>query len=132
MNRKVLFNYLRKAPFGGRLTREQVKGTESILGAFNRRYPDADKRWIAYTLASVFHETGARMAPVRETFADSDRQAIRRLDNAFAQGKLGQVSTPYCVKAGSGAARSRSPGRTTTSSSMRRPGIRSTPSRTSC
>lgn len=95
MNRKVLFNYLRKAPFGGRLTREQVKGTESILDAFNRRYPDADKRWIAYTLASVFHETGARMAPVRETFADSDRQAIRRLDNAFAQGKLGQVSTPY-------------------------------------
>lgn len=95
MNRTVLFNHLRRAPFGGRLTREQVKGTESILDAFNRRYPEADMRWIAYTLASVFHETGARMAPVRETFASSDGQAIRRLDRAFAQGKLGQVSTPY-------------------------------------
>jgi len=95
MNRKVLFSYLRRAPFGGHLTRDQVKGTEAILNAFAERYPDADIRWKTNVLAQVFHETGGKMIPVREAFAESDRQAIRWLDKAFAQGRLGSVSTPY-------------------------------------
>lgn len=39
-----------------------------------------DKRWLAYMLATAFHETGSRMQPVRETFASSDAQAITNLE----------------------------------------------------
>lgn len=50
---------------------------------------------MANVLAQVARETGRRMAPVRETFADSDKQAIARLDAAFAKGQLTWVSKPY-------------------------------------
>ncbi len=43
---------------------------------------DGDKAKLAYILASCWHETGYRMEPVRETFADSDAQAIQALDKA--------------------------------------------------
>ncbi|RWX20061.1 hypothetical protein EHI42_02490 [Rhizobium hidalgonense] len=49
----------------------------------------------AYVLATAFHETGSLMTPVRETFAATDRQAIARLDAAWAKGKLPWVSSPY-------------------------------------
>ncbi|MBB2713344.1 hypothetical protein N2597_11395 [Rhizobium sophoriradicis] len=49
----------------------------------------------AYVLATTFHETGGLMTPVRETFAATDRQAIARLDAAWAKGKLPWVSSPY-------------------------------------
>jgi len=49
----------------------------------------------AYVLATTYHETGMRMEPVRETFADSAEQAIARLDRAWERGQLSWVSKPY-------------------------------------
>jgi len=94
INRTTFFSYARRAPFGGRLTTEQVKGCEAILDAC-RRERVTDLRRIAYILASVFHETGGTMAPVRETFARSDAQAMDRLEAAWRAGKLTGVTTPY-------------------------------------
>lgn len=92
----TLFAYLRRAPFGGRLTQLQVEGVERLIAAWDRNAPQpADERQLAYVLATIFHETGGRMQPVRETFATSDAQAIRRLDAAMAAGRLPQVSKPY-------------------------------------
>lgn len=92
----TLFAYLRRAPFGGRLTQLQVEGVERLIAAWDRHAPQpADERQLAYVLATIFHETGGRMQPVRETFASSDAQAIRRLDAAMAAGRLRQVSKPY-------------------------------------
>ncbi|WP_245449527.1 glycoside hydrolase family 19 protein [Chelatococcus asaccharovorans] len=54
-----------------------------------------DLRHIACIQANVFHETGGRMVPVRETFASSDREAIANLDRAWKAGKLGSVAKPY-------------------------------------
>lgn len=93
MDRTTFFSYVRRAPFGNRLSSEQVKGMNDILDAWG----DADlvdRRWLAYALASFFRETGGRMVPVRETFADSTAQAIARLDAAFKAGTL-KVSKPY-------------------------------------
>ncbi|WP_374387110.1 glycoside hydrolase family 19 protein [Brevundimonas sp.] len=90
----TLFAYLRRAPFGGRLTKLQVEGVERLIGAWDR-HGSKDDRQLAYLLATIFHETGGRMQPVRETFATSDAQAIRRLDAAMAAGRLRQVSKPY-------------------------------------
>lgn len=94
MNREVFYAYARRAPFGGRISKEQVTGTNALLDAWDR-HGDGDDRKLANVLAQVFHETGGRMVPVRETFASSDGQAIRRLDAAWRQGRLPQVSKPY-------------------------------------
>jgi len=93
-NRTTFFAYVRKAPFGGRLSQSQVDGMNDILDEWQRRGM-TDIRWLAYMLATVVRETGATMQPVRETFATSDAQAIARLDKVWADGKLPQVSKPY-------------------------------------
>lgn len=90
----TFFAFARRAPFGGRLTQDQVSGCEALIAAFQRD-GDGDDRKLANVLGQVFHETGGRMVPVRETFATSDAQAIRRLDAAMTAGRLPQVSKPY-------------------------------------
>lgn len=94
MNRTTLFAYLRRSPFGGRLTTAQVRGVETILDAWLAT-GYTDMRWLAYILATAFHETAATMQPVRETLASSDAKAIAILDKAFSTGRLKQVKTPY-------------------------------------
>lgn len=94
LDRATFFAFARNAPFGGRLTAEQVQGCEAIFDVWDRD-GTGDDRHLAYILATVFRETGGRMVPVRETFATSDAQAIRRLDAAYSAGKLPQVKSPY-------------------------------------
>lgn len=93
----TFFDYVRRAPFGGRLSKSQVEGMERLLRHWDVE-GTGDDRHLAYLLASIFHETGGRMQPVRETFATSDAQAIRRLDAAWAAGRLPQVRVPYWRK----------------------------------
>ncbi|WP_198015467.1 glycoside hydrolase family 19 protein [Marichromatium purpuratum] len=80
--------------FGGRLTQQQVDGTEALLAAIECE-PGILCTQAAYILATAWHETARTMQPVRETLADSDGEAIRRLDRAWAAGRLPQVSRPY-------------------------------------
>ena len=77
--------------FGTSLNQSQVEGIEALLDV-GARLP---LHHIANVLAQVYHETGGRMTPVRETFADTDAGAIARLDNAWAKGQLTWVKTPY-------------------------------------
>lgn len=93
-NPTTFFAYLRRAPFGGRLTQDQIDGINAILAVWDY-YKLTDRRWLAYILASIFHETGGRMLPVRETFATSDKAAITNLEKAWKAGKLPTVKTPY-------------------------------------
>lgn len=65
MNRTTFFAYVRKAPFGGSLWKTQVDGLTRILDEWEKRKL-LDVRWLAYMLATVFHETGGKMQPVRE------------------------------------------------------------------
>lgn len=65
VNRKTFFNYVRRAPFGGKLTTAQVEGMGKILDEWERRKM-TDGRWLAYMLATTFHETASTMQPIRE------------------------------------------------------------------
>lgn len=65
IDRKIFFDIVRKAPFGGMLRKAQVEGCNYILDEWQRRQL-SDLRWLAYVMATVFHETGATMQPVRE------------------------------------------------------------------
>ena len=102
MVRKDFFDAVRASVFGGRLAPGQVAGTEAILDAWDRRTEPGDPRWLAYMLATTFHETAATMQPVRETLASSDAAAVARLESAWARGRLGSVRTPYWRADGDG------------------------------
>lgn len=65
INRTTFFAYIRRAPFGGSLKQSQVDGVTKILDEWDRRGLE-DDRFLAYMLATTFHETGGKMQPVRE------------------------------------------------------------------
>jgi predicted chitinase len=95
IDRAAFFAEIRLDPFGGRLAKRQVEGLSAILDRWQARVGDGDRRQLAYVLATAFHETAATMQPVRETQAKTDAEAIRRLESAFAAGRLARVKTPY-------------------------------------
>jgi len=84
MNKELFFSTLRKSLFK-RLSQSQVDGINGILEAFDQ-VGDGDKDTLAYALATAYHETGARMVPVREGFAKTDEGA-RKAVNALAKKK---------------------------------------------
>lgn len=92
-NRKTFFDLVR-ASFG-KLSPAQVEGFNFILDAWEKAYPKGDPRFLAYALATAWHETGYTMQPIREAYGISTADSIRRLDKAWAAGKLGKVKTPY-------------------------------------
>ncbi|MBB4007818.1 glycoside hydrolase family 19 protein [Allorhizobium taibaishanense] len=94
MDRAKFFAAVRSSLFGGALTQNQVNGMSSMLDAWQAGNM-TDLRWLAYMLATAFHETAQTMQPVRETRAATDEQAIAILDRSFAKGSLRWVKTPY-------------------------------------
>ncbi len=67
-------------------------GTDSILDQWNDDQRMKDDRWLAYILATAYHETAFRMYPVRETLASTDESAINRLENFYQRrGATGPV-----------------------------------------
>lgn len=66
-NPTTFFSYLRRAPFGGRLIQAQIDGVNAIVAEAAFRGLSDTKT--AYILATVFHETGGKMQPVRENMS---------------------------------------------------------------
>lgn len=66
MDLGLFFDKVRNDPFDNRLTQSQVEGIDFILRGWEERLPEADPRFLAYMLATTFHETGATMLPIRE------------------------------------------------------------------
>jgi hypothetical protein len=65
MNRTIFYDYVKRAPFGGRITPQQRQGLDKILDYWDQSGLE-DDRWLAYMLATVFHETDATMQPIEE------------------------------------------------------------------
>jgi predicted chitinase len=62
----AFFNDVRGPLFAGSMTSHQVNGMNAILSAWQAACPDADARWLAYALATAYHETARTMQPIRE------------------------------------------------------------------
>lgn len=77
MNLTTFFAYARRAPFGGRLTQAQIDGMTAILAEWDKRGL-MDKRWLAYMLATAFHETGGKMQPLRENMNYTSAAQIKK------------------------------------------------------
>jgi len=73
-DRVIYFDNVRESLFEGALSQQQVDGQNLILAIFENQYggtPMTDHRWLAYMLATVFHETGFGMWPNTEQGSDS-------------------------------------------------------------
>jgi hypothetical protein len=65
INRKSFYDSIRPSPFGGTLTEKQVEGIDTILNEWEAEKL-TDLRYLAYMLATTYHETGHTMQPVAE------------------------------------------------------------------
>jgi hypothetical protein len=77
-NRKAFFDGIRPDLFGGTLTQDQVNGIDAILDEWEARKL-TDLRWLAYMLATTYHETNMTMQPVREAYWLSEEWRRRNL-----------------------------------------------------
>jgi len=98
INRKHFYDTIRPSLFGGKITPSQMSGLEAILNKWEKETPDLDDRWLAYMLATAFHETARTLQPVRETRATTDDAAIAILTKYFLAGKLPWVKKPFWEK----------------------------------
>ncbi|NTI92296.1 hypothetical protein G6L78_01490 [Agrobacterium rhizogenes] len=64
MNHAKFFAAVRSSLFGGRLSQNQVNGISAILDAWEAKPFDA--RWLAYMLATAYHETDNTMCAISE------------------------------------------------------------------
>ena len=55
----------------------QAAGITAMVQYWNSQAAWEDNRWLAYALATAYHETGRRMQPVREGFGATDADSIR-------------------------------------------------------
>lgn len=66
MNRAAFFPAARRSVFRGYLNQDQVDGLNDILDAYDLYYPKLNQKWLAYMLATDYHETAATMLPIEE------------------------------------------------------------------
>lgn len=88
INRTEFFERYRDS-FVPSLTRSQADGYDAIFDYFEY-LKLKDQRWLAYILATAYHETGQRMVPVREGFSSTDEEAIQTVTQLYAQGHIRQ------------------------------------------
>jgi len=64
LNRRFFFDHVRLALFGGSLKKTQVAGLSAILDEWEANHAAQDDRWLAYMLATTFHETAMTIQPI--------------------------------------------------------------------
>ena len=66
INRKFFFEQVRATLFTGKLNATQVAGLNFILDVWEAKPDPKDDRWLAYALATAYHETTFTMKPIKE------------------------------------------------------------------
>jgi putative chitinase len=66
INRTFFFTHVRRMMFSNVLQQHQVDGMNAILDGWEAKYPADDDRWLAYALATTYHETDQFMQPIDE------------------------------------------------------------------
>jgi hypothetical protein len=94
IKRDFFYRQIRGRLYPDGLGPQQVEGHDAILDSWESGHAGKDGRFLAYILATAYHETARTMQPVRETLAGSDAEAARRLEVAWKAGRL-HVRDPY-------------------------------------
>lgn len=88
MNLPAFFNKLRFSLFNGKLTDGQVDGINDILSQWDKS-GYTDPRWLAYILATAFHETAHTMQPIEE-YGKGKGHSYGEIDSATGKAYYGR------------------------------------------
>ena len=66
INRSFFYEIVRNNLYNGRLKQSNIGGLNSILDEWEKKYSDKDDRWLAYMLATTYHETAISMQAIEE------------------------------------------------------------------
>ena len=66
INRKFFFDQVKTRLFSGKLSQSQVDGLGGLLDFWEAGYINQDDRWLAYALATAYHETDQKIQPIEE------------------------------------------------------------------
>ncbi len=66
INQDFFFAQIRRTMFDSNLRQSQVDGLKGIIDGWEAQYAEADDRWLAYALATTYHETDQKMRPIEE------------------------------------------------------------------
>ena len=83
INRKFFFDRVRLHLYKHGLDQEAVDGHTAILDRWEKTLPKEDDRWLAYMLATVYHETDRRMQPVEENLNYSAKRLLEVFPKYF-------------------------------------------------
>jgi hypothetical protein len=89
IDKTIFFDSVRPKPFPNKLTQAQVDGMEAILDAWEADYSVWDLRWLAYCLATTFHETSQEMLPIEE-YGKGEGQPYGKEDPETGQAYYGR------------------------------------------
>jgi len=93
IDRKHFFDTVRESLFHGSMTQLQVHGMEAILSEWEAQQLQ-DFRWLAYILATVYHETAKTMQPIAEFDKGRGRDYGKKLKMGGGPGKRIAYETP--------------------------------------
>lgn len=97
INRKFFFDRVRTHLYKNGLDQDAVDGHSAILDRWEKDIPKDDDRWLAYMLATAYHETGGRMQPVEENLNYSAKRLLEVFPGRF---KDAAEAGALCRKAG--------------------------------
>lgn len=83
INRKFFFDWVRAHLYKQGLDQDAVDGHSAILDHWEKHMANGDDRWLAYMLATAYHETGRRMQPVEENLNYSAKRLLEVFPNRF-------------------------------------------------
>jgi len=101
IDRKHFFDTVRPALFNGTLTQKQVDGMEAILHEWEAQQL-TDLRWLAYILATAYHETAKTMQPIAEYGKGKGHDYGKMLKMGGGPGKRIAYFTPNHIYYGRG------------------------------
>jgi putative chitinase len=83
INRKFFFDRVRAHLYKHGLDQDAVNGHLAILERWEGEMPNSDDRWLAYMLATAYHETGRHMQPVEENLNYSAKRLLEVFPKRF-------------------------------------------------
>jgi putative chitinase len=101
IERKHFYDSIRPELFSGSIKQSQVDGMDAILNEWDRQQL-TDLRWLAYILATTYHETAKTMQPIEEFGKGKNRDYGKKLKMGGGPGKRVPYSTPDKIYYGRG------------------------------
>src|ERR1051325_11712121 len=93
MDRNIFYTAIQASLFRGNIIDKQKEGMDAILDEWEKQQL-TDTRWLAYILATAYHETAKTMQPIEEFGKGRNRDYGKKLKMGDGPGKRVPYNTP--------------------------------------